>query len=52
MITANSTFVQMLCENSGTIAKVLKGSEFTIKEKSFKKMKTLKPVLLDLKKST
>lgn len=52
MSTANSTFVQMLCENSGTIAKVLKGSEFTIKEKSKKKMKTLKPVLLDLKKST
>lgn len=37
MSTANSTFVQMLCENSGTIAKVLKGSEFTIKEKSSKK---------------
>lgn len=37
MSTANSTFVQMLCENSGTIAKVLKGSEFTIKEKSKKK---------------
>lgn len=37
MSTANSTFVQMLCENSGTIAKVLKGSEFTIKEKSLKK---------------
>lgn len=37
MSTANFTFVQMLCENSGTIAKVLKGSEFTIKEKSFKK---------------